>query len=246
MPILDADLAQIEWRTAAQLSQDPVMIQEIRDGMDMHSFARDEWMKLKPTKENRNHAKIFNFRAIYRGHPYGFYMDTKMPNFSLKKWTQIYDQFYEKYNVLHDTQDGWIQEVYKNKGWMHSATGRILRFEKKLKPGQGMVYSDSAICNYPVSSVGTVDIIDLAMLIIEGEVIKRGWSDRCKLVMQVHDSIIYDLVHELVKPMAILCKETFIALPQHIKRVYGLDWNVPLDGDISVGPIWKDVKEIKF
>ena len=241
MPLLDADLAQIEWRTAAQLSQDPVMIQEICDGLDMHSFARDEWMKLKPTKENRTHAKIFNFRAIYRGHPYGFFMDPKMPPFSLKKWTQIYDQFYEKYNVLHDTQDKWIQEVYKNQGWMYSATGRILKFDKK--DGE---YSESAICNYPVSSVGTVDIIGLAMYIVHSEVVKRGWSDRCKLIMQVHDSIIYDLVKELVTPMSILCKETFIALPQHIKRVYGIDWNVPLDGDIAVGSTWKDVKEITF
>ncbi len=217
------------------------MIQEIVDGKDMHSFARDEWMKLTPTKENRNHAKIFNFRAIYRGHPYGFYMDSKMPPFSLKKWTQIYDQFYKKYNVLHEVQDSWIQEVYRNQGWMHSATGRILKFDKT--EGE---YSDSAICNYPVSSVGTVDIIGLAMTIIHNEVRKRGWSDRCKLIMQVHDSIIYDLGSELVKDMAILCKETFIALPQHIKRVYGIDWNVPLDGDISVGSTWKDVTELKF
>jgi DNA polymerase I-like protein with 3'-5' exonuclease and polymerase domains len=240
MPILDADLAQIEWRAAAQLSQDPIMIQEIVDGLDMHSFARDEWMKLKPTKEHRTHAKIFNFRAIYRGHPYGFFMDSKMPPFSLKKWERIYAQFYEKYNVLHDTQDQWIQEVYRNGGYMYSETGRILKFDKKN--GE---YPESSICNYPVSSIA-VDVIGLVMILIQNEVVKRGWDDRCKLIMQVHDSIIYDLGSELVKPMSILCKETFLALPQHIKQTYGIDWNVPLDGDVAVGPTWKDVKEIEF
>ena len=246
MPIMDADLAQIEWRTAAFLSQDPIMIQEIRDGLDMHAFACTEWMKLKLNYDNRTKAKIFNFRAIYRGHPYGFYMDPKMPDFSLTKWEKIYAAFYEKYATLHATQDAWIQEVWKNKGWMHSATGRLLLFDKKFKKNQGMVYPESSICNYPVSSVGTVDIIGLAMQIIHAEVVRQGWTDRCKLIMQVHDSIIYDMVKELVTPMAELCKSTFLALPRHIKRVFGLDWNVPLDGDIAVGPTWKDVKEIEF
>ena len=245
MPILDADLAQIEWRTAAYLSQDPIMMQEIRDGLDMHCFARDEWMGLKPTKENRNFAKTFNFRAIYRGHPYGFFMDPKMPSFSYKKWKEIYKAFYEKYSVLHDTQDSWIQEVWRNNGWMLSATGRMLLFEKKEKNGM-WEYPESSICNYPVSSVGTADIIGLAMLIINKAVIDNDWQSRCKLIMQVHDSVIYDLHNELVKPMSVLCKETFLALPQHIKQVFGLDWNVPLDGDIAVGRTWKDVKEIQF
>ena len=246
MPILDADLSQIEWRAAAFLSQDPVMIGEIRDGLDMHSFARDHWMKLAPTKENRNYAKVFNFRAIYRGHPYGFYMDAKMPDFSYRKWQQIYKGFYEKYSTLHDAQDQWITEVIRNKGWMLSATGRILRFKKENKGKKGWIYPESSICNYPVSSLGTVDIIGLAMDTIHATVVEKGWTDRCKMIMQVHDSIIYDLGSELVMPVATLCKEVFLDLPNLIHDRFGLDWNVPLDGEINVGPCWKEVEEIKF
>ena len=245
MPILDADLAQIELRTAAYLSQDTIMMQEIRDGTDMHAYACTEWMGLPLTKGNRQDAKIFNFRMIYRGHPYGFYADPKMPNFSLKKWERICSSFYEKYSGLYAEQEKWIQTVWRNNGWMLSATGRMLLFEKKEKKGMWQ-YPESSICNYPVSSVGTADIIGLAMLIIDKEVRRRDWQSRCKLIMQVHDSVIYDLHNELVKPMSVLCKETFLALPQHIKRVFGLDWNVSLDGDIAVGPTWKDVKELKF
>lgn len=243
MPILDADLSQIEWRSAAYLSQDPVMIQEIVDGMDMHSFARDTWMKLPPTKENRQHAKIFNFRAIYRGHPYGFYMDSKMPNFSYKKWKEIYAAFYKKYATLYSIQEEWIQEVARNKGWMLSATGRILRF---TADEQGL-YPESSICNYPVSSVGTVDIIGLAMLLVHEQVLKECGPEP-KLIMQVHDSIIYDLPQKHVDSVARICKDVFIGLPASIDQTFKMkqQWNVPLDGDIAVGPSWGAVEEVNF
>jgi DNA polymerase I-like protein with 3'-5' exonuclease and polymerase domains len=61
--IVDADLSQIEWRVCADLTQDPVMMQEIIEGRDQHAFTCTELMELPLTKENRTDAKIFNFRA---------------------------------------------------------------------------------------------------------------------------------------------------------------------------------------
>lgn len=67
--IYQVDLSQIEWRGAAFLSQDPVMIGEINDKIDQHARAVTELMEMKFTdkkdpesKKNRDHAKVFNFR----------------------------------------------------------------------------------------------------------------------------------------------------------------------------------------
>jgi len=63
--ILDADLAQIEWRIAADLSEDPTMIADLLAGVDQHAATctSPDMMALPLTKANRQDAKIFNFRA---------------------------------------------------------------------------------------------------------------------------------------------------------------------------------------
>jgi DNA polymerase-1 len=68
--IVNCDLAQIEWRIAAELSRDAVMIDELRHGMDIHSEnarhvlgAKDED---KDFKAKRTVAKTVGFRSISR------------------------------------------------------------------------------------------------------------------------------------------------------------------------------------
>ena len=129
--IVDADLAQIEWRCAAFLSQDPVMIEEINNGVDQHAAACVDLMELPLTKDNRTDAKIFNFRMIYGGSPYSFFMDYKMPDFSQAKWQGVYDAFYKKYHGLNDWHEQLMRDVYANKGVITIPTGR--RFINELR-----------------------------------------------------------------------------------------------------------------
>ncbi len=64
MGILQLDLSQIEWRGAAWLSQDAVMMHEINSGVDQHNAACTDLMELELTKENRFFAKIFNISMV--------------------------------------------------------------------------------------------------------------------------------------------------------------------------------------
>ena len=58
--ILDADLSALEWRVGAELSRDPVMIQEIVDGIDMHT---NNAIALFGDAKFRQEAKVVSFRA---------------------------------------------------------------------------------------------------------------------------------------------------------------------------------------
>lgn len=64
MPIISADAKQLEWRVAAFLSQDEVMMREILDGVDAHNMNCVALMELPLTDDNRTDAKIFGFRMI--------------------------------------------------------------------------------------------------------------------------------------------------------------------------------------
>lgn len=242
MAIIEADLAQIEWRTAAALSRDPTMIKEITSGIDQHGAACVDLMELPLTKENRYDAKIFNFRMIYGGSDYSFYMDNKMPNFSLKKWKRIVNGFYSKYSGLAEWHDQLMRDVYANHGIISIPSGRFFKFEKRMKGG-AMVYHKPQVVNYPVQGFAQ-DIIKLAMIYVMKELSKYP---EIKLVMQVHDSLIFDCPKKYVDFVAKTCYNIFVGIPNLIQKHFNFDLMVPITGDIEVSDeSWGTVKKYQL
>jgi DNA polymerase I-like protein with 3'-5' exonuclease and polymerase domains len=61
------------------------------------------------------------------------------------------------------------------------------------------------------------------------------------MVNQVHDSIIYDCAMEDKDALAELMLKHFRDVPNKMRKWYGMDWQVPMDGEIKFGPNWKDM-----
>jgi len=196
--LVNSDLSQLEWRIAAALSGDKMMIREIQEGVDYHAANATHIFGASPDDPDfqsvRTDAKVFGFRMIYRGSPYAFYMDSKMPDFSLRKWEQMHSAFFEKYWGLRQWQERNIALV-DERGYLVNPSGRILRFKKYMRRVRGEVfegYKPQQVVNYPVQSFATADIMPLAMQ----EIAKRRRKEklRSKLIMQVHDSLVHDAV----------------------------------------------------
>jgi DNA polymerase-1 len=222
----NGDLSQLEWRVAAYLSQDPVALKEIYDNVDYHL---DNALKFFGDKKYRTTAKVFGFRLLYGGSAYGMFMDATMPRFDLKRWEQIVADYYQKYRGIAEWQNGNIDKVNKNKGWLKSPSGRILTFVK-----EGGIYSPTKIKNYPVQSFATADIMPLAMVMIFKRMRERELKSQ--IICQVHDSLVYDLIETEAEEIADLTISTFKELPSLMKRTWGINFNVPLTGDFEVGP----------
>lgn len=243
--LLNADLKQIEWRGAAWLSQDRVMIQEILAGVDVHADnAINFFDAVKGTPKYdglRTDAKVMTFRLIYGGSSYGFFMDQSMPRFSKNKWDVIVNKFWEKYRGLKAWQDENVRSANENGGRLRSATGRIFIFDKDDRTGG---YSRRQICNYPVQSLATADIMPLAMCLIGRRMYDEGYKSR--MMGQVHDSVLFDTHDSELKHLAKLCLEVFRALPGYLEKMFGFTWNVPLDGDVEYGKNYQELNKVEF
>ena len=244
--IANADLSQLEWRVAGALSGDPVIRDEVIHDVDCHADDAIRLLGADPDgqhfKEHRTTAKITTFRLIYGGSAWGFYLDPEMPNYSLKKWQQIVEQFYEKYHRLGEWQQENIRFVHK-RGYLRTPSGRILKFQKldkEIATRRGEVYNTSQIKNYPVQAFATADITPLAM--------KHIWrkmqvaSLRSMIILQVHDSIVFDAIEQELPKLREICVGTFRDLPRLIEREWGYKFTLPLDGDFEVGPTYGDVE----
>lgn len=244
--IYQIDLSQIEWRAAAFLSNDTVMIDEINSGIDQHAKAVTDLMELEfisksdpKSKENRNHAKVFNFRMIYGGSPYGFYLDYKMPNFSKTKWNRIVNKFFEKYSGLKDWQDRNIIEAQRT-GILALPTGRRFHFRKDTMVDGMLTWNERQFKNYPVQGIAGGDILPLLAVIIRRGCVAAGL--RSKIILTVHDSLVFDYVEEELERLNKLCLTVASSLPKYIESFFGFKWTTKIDAESEIGPNYGSLK----
>jgi len=245
--ILQWDLSQIEWRVAAVLSNDQEMIHEINNLIDQHIKACVDLMELPfkdksdpESKNNRNHAKTFNFRMIYGGSFWGFFLDPKMPRFSKKKWIRIVERFFEKYFGLKSWHDRNISTVQKQKGKLRVETGRWFQLHKEQQRDGTWAYREQQIKNYPVQGVAGGDVLPMFLVILRRAMIKIGFKS--KMILTVHDSVVFDCVEKEREALTKLCIGITKSLPRRLEAYFGMNFPVRLDGEAEYGPNYGKLK----
>ena len=200
-----------------------------------------ELMEMPLTDENRTTAKIFSFRMIYGGTAYAFYMDNKMPNFSLKKWEKIVENFYKKYHGLGSWQKNNYREVQRSGELKSPVTGRIWRF-KRYKTKDGMQYKWPQVCNYPPQGT-SYDFIALWMALCNQDF---AAYPEIKFVMQVHDELVFDCPEKYVDFVAETLYTRVVGLSTSIEQFFGYPCNVPFSGECKTGEAWGKLEKYKL
>ena len=246
--IVNLDLGQIEWRMAAELSRDPVMLHELYTDLDIHADNAVRFFgagKYAPDsaefKSLRSIAKTFTFRLLYGGGAYAFYKDQRMPDFSLKKWESIVKSFYEKYKGLKAWQERNVATVAAQ-GFLRTPSGRLLSFDKQTNRLGYEEWDSKQIYNFPVQSA-SADIMYITM--IEFVQWLKQKKFKSKLVLQVHDSMVLDCPKEEVEPIVREAVDFFKRIPQFAKTYFDWDIAVPLVGDAEVGYTYGSTKAVK-
>ena len=224
--ILSADYSQIELRVIASMSGDKNMIDAFNENEDIHAStaANVFGIKLeKVSKEQRSHAKIVNFGIIYGVSAFGLSNQTNLTRAESKV---IIDNYYESYPSLKEFMSSQINFAREN-GFVKTILGRK-RFLNDINSRNGMLRSSAErnAINTPVQG-SAADIIKLSMINIFNELRKK--SMKTKLILQVHDELVFDAPADEVDQ----AKNIII---QEMENAYKLE--VPLTVDIGVGKNW--------
>jgi DNA polymerase I-like protein with 3'-5' exonuclease and polymerase domains len=243
--IINVDSKSLEWCTYLFLSQDPTGIKEWEGVVldpsknDIHT-ANQLAFKLP----SRLIAKVFLFRWIYRGSAFAY---SKDPDFtpvskSVEFWQDVIDVYYAKYPKLYDTHMRYIKEATQTSRII-SPFGREYVFSQyKNKRGE-MLWSENDITNWPNQGCGA-DVMAVARIAAYQRVKRAGLTG--KLISTVHDSIVADVPANEKDEWCGIFNEVFIDLPELITKSYGVEWNVPMVGEVSCGPNMLDLEDVKF
>ncbi len=227
--IISADYSQIELRIMAHLSQDQSLLSAFADDKDIHRVTASEVLS-KPeadvTAEERRRAKAVNFGLIYGMSAFGLSKQINLP----RKEAQFYiDRYFERYPGVQTYMEE-TRQLATQQGYVETLSGRRL-YLPKIISGNGIEKrgAERAAINAPMQGTAA-DIIKTAMIKMS-EWIKNQPTGNIRMVMQVHDELVFEVKEELVSEYSALIKSI-------MENCYQL--SVPLKVDVGIGNNWDE------
>jgi len=236
--LINIDVSGLEVVCAAFLSQDPVLMDELLTGKDIHTDNQQKF-----GLPSRLIAKVLKFRILYGGSEYSFAKDPDFTPVSTSKeyWAKAIEAYYTKYKGIKKWHTKIVQEVTTTKKLI-SPTGRFFTFEPKMGH-RGMEWPITTIKNYPVQSLGA-DLVMIARISLYNRMKAGGFKG--KLVSSVHDSMVIDCPDKEVNQLAAIAMASINDVPKNFQKLYGVEFNLPLKAEVLIGPnmadmtIWKE------
>ena len=147
--LLNIDAKQLEWVCAVYLSQDPVGMNEILQGLDLHADNQTRFVL-----PSRIAAKVLLFRTIYGGTGYSFAIDPEFSHIGGESWwDEKITEFYGKYQGLYAWHEKLFKRVVLDNGRLVLPTGREYIFEPYRNHDGEVNYPRTKILNYPVQGL---------------------------------------------------------------------------------------------
>ena len=226
--LMSADYSQIELKILAHLSEEPGLLKAFRNNEDIHdATAKTIYQTESVSKDQRRIAKILNFGVIYGLSPHGVSRQTDLTRIQGKEFIDIY---FGKYPGIKKYIDDVIDFAKKNK-FVETLTKRRRLISEISSPNfQIRSSSERMAINMPIQG-SAADVIKIAMINISKKMEEKNMTS--KMIIQVHDELIFEVPEEEILIMQNLLNEI---MPQ------ALDLKVPLSIAISYGKTWGDLK----
>lgn len=226
--LLAADYSQVELRLIAEMSKDPVMVEAFKHGLDIHTTTASKVFNVPlrdVTKEMRSNAKTVNFGIIYGVSAFGL---SQQSSLSRKEASEIIKNYFITYPKLKEYMDENIAFAREH-GYVKTIMNRKRRL-KDINSRNSVVrgHAERNAINAPIQG-SAADIIKLAMIKIQTEIDLLGLES--KMLLQVHDELVFDVLKTELPTLKKLIKETMEGV---------LDMTVPLVVDLDVGESWLD------
>ncbi|MDZ7798781.1 MAG: DNA polymerase I [Patescibacteria group bacterium] len=224
--ILKADYSQIELRVVASLSGDEKMINSFKKGEDIHTRTAaiiNEVPLDKVTKKMRYAAKATNFGIIYGLGVYGL---SSNAGISLDKARDFIERYFSLYEGVADFLETSRDQAFEE-GYNETLFGRRRYYPEIQSGNKGLkAAAERAAINHPVQGTAA-DIIKLAMIKIDKELPRI--SSKSKMIMQVHDELVFEVPEKELSKVSKFVKET-------MENIHKL--KVPIVVDIESGQSW--------
>src|SRR4051794_19617526 len=227
--LLAADYSQIELRILAHVSGDEHLKDAFARGADIHRETAARVLHKDPDDidhDERSMAKMVNFGLAYGMSDFGLASRANIPRVEAQAFINSYFAAYSGISYYMMA----IKEQAKAQGWVETLLGRKraipeLRASNPALRGAG----ERMAINMPIQGTAA-DIQKIAMIRVDERL--RATGLRARLLLTVHDELLFETPSEEVEPLAAVVRETMEG---------ALALSVPLVVDVKVGDDWESM-----
>lgn len=229
--IFSADYSQIELRVLAHISGDEHMQEAFKSDRDIHAntamqiFGLDSEDEVTPNI--RRQAKAVNFGIVYGISDYGLSQNIGITRKQAKKFIDTYFEKFpgvKKYMddiVSHAREEGFVETIFHRRRYLPDI---------KHKNYNVRSFAERTAMNSPIQG-SAADIIKVAMINMDKKLAEKKM--KTKMLLQVHDELIFEVPNEELKEFEDLVKNVMDS---------AVDLNVPLKVECAHGKTWFNAK----
>ena len=225
--LLSADYSQIELRIIASIANEEAMIDAFKQGIDIHTATAARVYGIavnEVTPEQRRNAKAVNFGIIYGQSAFGLSQSLGIPR---KEAAAIIDEYWKQYPSIKSYMSTTIN-LAKENGYVQTIMGRR-RYLRDINSANFTVrgFAERNAINAPIQG-SAADMIKVAMINIHKRMKQIG-TLKSKMILQVHDELLFDVHKSEIEVIKQLVKE---------EMEKAMPLNVPVVAEAGIGDNW--------
>jgi DNA polymerase-1 len=233
--LISADYNQIEMRILADLADVKELKKAFKNNEDIHSLTASQIFNIdikKVDKDQRRKAKAINFGIIYGISQYGLAKQINVSNYEAEEFLNAY---FAKFPEIKIYMDNTIKFCRKS-GYVNNIFGRRSHFNSiNDKNFNVRNFQERAAINAPIQGSAS-EIMRLAMIRIDKK-LEQEKSIKSKMLLQIHDELIFEVKKSEIKKMMKIIKDEMISVADSDYHSF----SIPLTVDINSGNNWGEL-----
>jgi DNA polymerase-1 len=233
--LISADYNQIEMRILADLADVKELKKAFKNNEDIHSLTASQIFNIdikKVDKDQRRKAKAINFGIIYGISQYGLAKQINVSNYEAEEFLNAY---FAKFPEIKIYMDNTIKFCRKS-GYVNNIFGRRSHFNSiNDKNFNVRNFQERAAINAPIQGSAS-EIMRLAMIRIDKK-LEEEKSIKSKMLLQIHDELIFEVKKNEIKKMMKIIKNEMISVANSDYHSF----SIPLTVDINSGNNWGEL-----
>ena len=230
--LISADYNQIEMRILADLADVKELKKAFKNNEDIHSLTASQVFNVDiktVDQDMRRKAKAINFGIIYGISQYGL---AKQINVSNHEANEFLEAYFAKFPEIKIYMDNTIQFCRKN-GYVNNIFGRRSHFNGiNDKNFNVRNFQERAAINAPIQGSAS-EIMRLAMIRLDKK-FKDIKNNKSKILLQIHDELIFEVPEKEVKNITKIIKEEMTSVTESDLHTF----STPLTIDVNTGDNW--------
>lgn len=231
MKLLSADYSQIELRIMAHVCKDPELVRAFREDRDVHAATAARVFNValaQVTADQRRSAKTVNFAVLYGQKEFGL---SRQLRIAVREARDLIDAYFAEFPGVLEYTEATLQQARR-----YGYVTTLPPYNRKRHiPGihagnrNERLTAEREAVNAPIQGTAS-DIIKAAMIRVDRAMRAEGL--RSRMILQVHDELLFEILPEEEDAMLPL-------VPREMEAAYQLD--VPIKVEVKTGCNWRDV-----